>query len=42
MVPEDITTDSIVSLDDDVIATTPEIAENDIIRGNFVSLNKLK
>ena len=32
MVPEDVTTDSIVSLDDDVIATTPEIAENDIIR----------
>ena len=31
MVPEDITAESIVSLDNDVIATTLEIAESDII-----------
>ena len=30
MVPEDVTVESIVSLDDDVIATAPEIAESDI------------
>ena len=40
MVPEDVTTDSIVSLDDDVIATTPEIAENDIIRELCLSTNR--
>ena len=28
MVPEDVTAESIVSLDDDVIATAPEIAES--------------
>ena len=30
-VPEDVSAESIVSLDDDVIATAPEIAESDII-----------
>ena len=30
-VPEDVTADSIVSLDDDAIATAPEIVESDII-----------
>ena len=28
MVPEDVTAESTVSLDDDVIGTTPEIAES--------------
>ena len=31
MEPEDVTADSIVSFDDDVIATAPELAESDII-----------
>ena len=31
MVPEDVTAESIVSLDDDVIAIAPEIAESDIV-----------
>ena len=32
MVPEDVTAESIVSVDDDVIATIPEIAESDILK----------
>ena len=31
MLPEDVTAESIVSLDDDVIVITPEITERDII-----------
>ena len=31
MVPDDVTATALVSLDDDVIATAPEISEGDII-----------
>ena len=32
MLPDDVTATALVSLDDDVIATTPEISEGDIIQ----------
>ena len=37
MVPEDVTAESIVSLDDDVIATAPEIAESGITEELYFS-----
>ena len=37
MMPEDVTSESIVSSDDDVIATAPEIAESDIIEELCIS-----
>ena len=37
MMPEDVTAESIVSLDDDVLATAPEIAESGITEELYFS-----
>ena len=37
MVPEDVTSESVVSSDEDVIATALEIAENNIMDELFIS-----
>ena len=42
MVPDDVTATSLVSLDDDVITTTPEISEGDIIEELRDRQNKVK